>query len=447
MKKILIGLVAAIVIATVGFFGFEFYVQRRVAGEVEAAFDQIRATGGKASHGKVSFDLSSRTITVADITGETAAQPPASVKIASFTASGVSQPDAMRFSAANIEATDIELGVSMAAQPGLSVSYKVPRITIKDYSGPAGLQRPPVSSSLIDVYRFAIEQFAAITASSVTAPSLAGTIKFGAAMPGGGEVAYSGLAMQDIKDGKIASVKVDGFAFTVNTQQAGKADKLTGNLANVASYDIDLSAAAAMFDPQKANDDRYYRAYRQISAGPYTITSRQGLNMRIDSLTIDDVGLRPSRIQLPALMAMIPAAGTVPTPAQARDMIEKAAGIYEGIRIGNAEMRGLSMETPQAHSRSRRCGSAWKTARSANLHSKAWIRVLRRGPSRSDALRSNPSTSPNSCECRRCSPTRRKRPHLTRHCSCCHCSKVSSSRASSRLIRTATSRSTSIPSA
>jgi hypothetical protein len=55
MKKILIGLVAAIVIATVGFFGFEFYVQRRVAGEVEAAFDQIRATGSKASHGKVSL--------------------------------------------------------------------------------------------------------------------------------------------------------------------------------------------------------------------------------------------------------------------------------------------------------------------------------------------------------------------------------------------------------
>ena len=82
MKKILIGLVAAIVIATVGFFGFEFYVQRRVAGEVEAAFDQIRATGSKASHGKVSFDLSSRTITVADITGETAAQPPASIRIA-----------------------------------------------------------------------------------------------------------------------------------------------------------------------------------------------------------------------------------------------------------------------------------------------------------------------------------------------------------------------------
>jgi predicted negative regulator of RcsB-dependent stress response len=44
MIKILIGLVAAIVIAAGGFFGFQLYVQHRVAGEVEAAFDQIRAT-------------------------------------------------------------------------------------------------------------------------------------------------------------------------------------------------------------------------------------------------------------------------------------------------------------------------------------------------------------------------------------------------------------------
>jgi hypothetical protein len=170
-------------------------------------------------------------------------------------------------------------------------------------------------------------------------------MNFGAAMPGGGEFAYSGLTMQDIKDGKIATVKVDGFVFRVDTQQAGKADKLTGDLANVAAYDVDLNATAAMFDPQKADDDRYYRAYRQISAGPYTIKSGQGVNMRIDGLTIDDVGLQPSRLQLPALLAMMQPAGTVPTPA--RDLIEKAAGVYEGIRIGNAEMRGLSMETPQ----------------------------------------------------------------------------------------------------
>ena len=347
MVKILTGLAAAIVIALAGFFGFEFYIQHRVAGQVEAAFDQIRATGGKASHGKVSFDLFNRTVTVADIAAESAAQPQVSVRIAGFTASGVRQPDATRFSADSIEATDIEVGAGLAAQQGMRITYKAPRIVVKDYSGPAGVPRQPASSSVIDIYRFVLEQFADITASSVTAPSLAGTMNFGVAMPGGGDFAYSGLAMQGIKDGKVASMKVDGVVFTVDMQQAGKSQKLTGKLENIASYDFDASAVAAILDPQKANDDRYYRVYRQVSAGAYTITPAQGLSMRIDGMTIDDVGLRPSRLQLPALLAMLPPAGAVPTPAQVRDMTDKMATFYEGMHVANAEMRGLSMETPQ----------------------------------------------------------------------------------------------------
>jgi hypothetical protein len=347
MVKVLYGTLAGIVIGVVGFFGFQFYTQYRVASEIEAAFDQIRATGAKASHGKVSFDLKSRTVTVSDIVGESAAQPPMSLKIASLTASGVNQPDATRVSADSIEATGIEVGAAMAA-PSMGVTYKVPQITVKDYSGPANLQQPPASSSLLDVRLFALKQLANITAASITAPSVAATINIAGATPVGGDVTYSGIAVENIKDGKIATAKVDGFIFTINMQPAGKPEKLTGNLANLITRDIDINAMAAIFDPQKANDDQYYRAYRQISAGPYIITSAQGLNMRIDSLTMDDVGLRPSRLQLPALLAMMPPAGTAPpTPAQARELIEKVATLYQGIRIGNAEMHGLSVETPQ----------------------------------------------------------------------------------------------------
>jgi hypothetical protein len=346
MVKILMGLVAAIVIAAGGFFGFEFYVQHRVAGEVEAAFEQIRATGAKASHGKVSFDLSTRTLTVADIAAESAAQPPISLKITSLTASGVNQPDATRFSADSIELASIE--VATAAQAGLQATYKVPLITMKDYSGPTGAPRPPAGSSLIDLYRFAAGQFAGVTASSIKASSVSGTMKFGAATPGGGEFAYSGLAMEGIKDGKIASTKTDGFVFTANTQEAGKATKLTGNIGNFAAYDFDVTAVATMLDPQKAGDDQYYRVYRQISGGPYTVTSDQGVSMCIDGFTLDDVAVRPSRVRLPTLLAMMPSAGAAPpTPAQTREMIEEAANIYEGMRVKNAEMRALSIETPQ----------------------------------------------------------------------------------------------------
>jgi hypothetical protein len=346
MAKILIGVVAAIAVAVAGFFGFEFYMQHRVAGDVEAAFDQIRATGSKASHGKVSFDLWSRTVTIADIASESTAQPPLSVKIAGFTASGVSQPDATRFSADTIEASGVEVGATMADQAGWRATYKVPRITIKDYSGPGSPQRPPASSSAIDAYRFVLEQLASATASSVIIPSVAGTVNVGAKVTIT-DFVYSGLALNDIKNGKVASMKADRLVFSANTEQAGKAVKVTGELANAASYDFDAGAVAAALDPQKANDDQIYRIYRQMTTGPYTLTFGQDVSFIIGGITVDDIGVRPSRMRFPALMAAIPPPGIVPTPAQMRDMTEKLAGLYEGTRVGNAELRGLSIETPE----------------------------------------------------------------------------------------------------
>ena len=350
MIKILIGLVAAIVIAAGGFFGFQFYVQHRAIGEVEAAFERIRETGGKASHGKVSFDLASRTVTVANIATESAAQPAVSVKIASVTASGVSPPDAMRFSADTVEATGIEVEGSMAVQAGWRFTYKLPRIAIKDYSGPAAPQRPPVPSSAIDVYRFALENFAAVTASSITAPSLAVTASVpGAAGAQAVDYTYSNLALRDIRDGRIAAMTVDRVGFTAGIQQDGKTEKFSGEFESMAAYDFDSNAAIAMLDPARANDDKYVRAYRQITTGAYTAALPKGMRMRMDGMTIDDVGLSPSKLQLPKLLSMIasaPTPGATPPPAQTREMLDKLAGIYEGIRVGNAEIRGLAIETP-----------------------------------------------------------------------------------------------------
>jgi hypothetical protein len=346
MVKILVGLAAAVVIAVGGYFGFELYTQHRITSEVEAAFEQMRAGGGKASHGKVSFDLRSRTVKIADIAAESATRPPVRLKIAGVTAAGVGQPDAGRFSADSIETSDIEISANIAGPAGGSLSYKMPRVVMKDYSGPVGTQRPPAPASVIEMYRSALEQFAAVSATSISVPSIAGAINFGAALSG--EFVYSGMTIQDIKGGKIAAMQVERANFTFNTQQAGKADKMTGEIANLSSRDFDANAAAAILDPQKANDDRYYTLYGKTSAGPYTVTSALGLRMRIDQMTIDGVGARPSRLQLPTLLAMIQAAGAKsPTPAQTREMIDKMAALYESMRIGTAEMRGLSAETPQ----------------------------------------------------------------------------------------------------
>ena len=91
MKRILIGLIVVAVLAAGGWFGFNLYVQHRATAEVEAAFDGLRAGGGKASHGKVAFDLTSRTLTIEDIAVEPAGQPQAHIKIVSIKSHGRSR--------------------------------------------------------------------------------------------------------------------------------------------------------------------------------------------------------------------------------------------------------------------------------------------------------------------------------------------------------------------
>ena len=346
MKKILLGLLAVVIVAA-GLFGVDLYTQRRITGEVEAAFAQVRAQGGKASHGGVSFDVLKRTLTIANVTLETA---PFMVKAANVVAHGVSQPDASRFSAESIDVNDVEVTATTDGKQAFKITYKAPLVTLKDYSGPIGQFRRPASSSLLDLYRFGFEQLAAISAASVTVPSVTGTVQ--AKTPTGeataGEFSYAGLVLDRVKDGKIASTKADGVVFTADSQAGGKAVKVTGKLDGIVADDIDFAAMAAVVDPGKANDDKDYRVYRHISAGPYEISSTQGLNVRIEGMTVDDVALKPSRMQLPKLMEMIPPAGaTPPTPEQARAMMERVAAIYDGVRIGNTEMRRLTIETPQ----------------------------------------------------------------------------------------------------
>ena len=353
MKKILLGLIAVAVVAAGGYFGFDFYVQRRVTRDVEAAFEQVRAAGAKASHGKIAFDVKSRTLTISDVAAESATQPPVSIKISSLTASGLGQPEAARVSADRIEFNDVEVGLAGPTPAVGSFTYKAPRVTVKDYSSSGGLPQLPASSSTFELYRFAFTQLAHINASLVSVPTFTGPMTFSAVAHAGddasGEFAYSGLAIENMKDGKIASSKTDKVTFTVNQQAADKPIKMTGDLANIVATDIDVGAMAAMFDPTKANDDREYRIQGHVSAGPYVITATPGINLRIDDITVDNVRMNPSRMQLPALMAMIPPPGSPPpSAAQTRDLLEKIAGIYSGAGIGNAEMHGLLLETPEA---------------------------------------------------------------------------------------------------
>ncbi|KJC51988.1 hypothetical protein [Bradyrhizobium sp. LTSP857] len=352
MKRILIGLVAVIVLAAGGWFGFNLYVQHRATAEVEAAFEQLRAGGGKASHGKVAFDLTSRTLTVEDIAVEPAEQPQAHVKIAAIKGVGVRQVDERRFAADSIDISGFEIALDEVGPGKLKVSYKVPQLTMRDYAGPLRAPNPPASGSLIDMYRFVLEQYASVTASSVTAPTLA--VTFDAGKGGSGEIAYSGLAIQKLGQGKVDAMKVDRANFTMNLPQPGKADKLTGEISDIIINDFDSTGITAALDPQKANDDSYHRVYGQISSGSYVATSTLGMRMQVDGIAVTDIAVQPSKFRPAEILALLPAdRSALPTPAQSREMMEKVAGFYEGLRVGKIEIGTMSMTTPQGTPRLR----------------------------------------------------------------------------------------------
>jgi hypothetical protein len=348
MRRILIGLIALALLAGGGWLGFNLYVQHRATAEVEAAFDQIRSRGGKASHGGIAFDLMTRTLTIEDIAVESGQQLQASVKIAGIKAVGVRELDEMRVSADSIELSGAEFGFEVAEQANLKAIYKAPQITVRDYSGAIRIQGAPTSDSLIDMYRFALAQFTGVTASSLVVPTVAVTVNPGSSAPGSGDITYSGLAIENINRGKIDVTRVDRAAFTFNVQQPGRPDKLTFEFSNLNTNGFDATALVAALDPQKANDDSYHRVYRQISAGPYVMTSAQGLRAQVDRISIDDIALQPSRFRLAEILALLPKdQSAAPTPAQAREMLEKLAGLYEGLSVGKVEVGNLSVGTPQ----------------------------------------------------------------------------------------------------
>ncbi|MHC4055339.1 hypothetical protein [Bradyrhizobium sp. 25ACV] len=351
MKRILIGLIVAAVLGAGGWFGFNLYVQHRATAEVEAAFEQIRAGGGKASHGKIGFELGTRTLTIEDINVEPGQPQLANVKVAKVTAVGVRKPDEAHFSADSIEVSGVEVAFTSTERAKLKANYKIPQISARDFSGPTRADSTQLSGSIIDMYRFMLAQYATVSASSIVAPTVAVSVDAGTGNAGSGDYVYSGLSVQNVNRGKIETTKTDRITYAVDLAQPGKPSKMTGELSGLAAYDFDAAAVRAALDQQGSSDDSFHRIYRRISVNSYVVTTAPGVRVLIDGITFDDIAIRPSKFRPAEIIALVPADGSIPTPAQSRDMMEKVADFFEGFQIGKAEIGKQTVETPQGTGR------------------------------------------------------------------------------------------------
>ncbi|MGL9618034.1 hypothetical protein QRQ56_08545 [Bradyrhizobium sp. U531] len=351
MKRILIGLIALLALGAGAWFGFNIYIQHRATSEVEAAFEQIRLGGGKASHGRITFELATRTLTIEDIAVEPAQPQLANVKVAKVTAVGVRQPDEARFSADSIEASGVEVAFTSTERAKLKANYKIPQISARDFSGPIRADATPLSGSIIDMYRFMLAQYATVSASSIAVPTVAVNVDAGNGNPGSGDYVYSGLSVQNVDRGKIETAKTDRVTYSIDLAQPGKPAKMTGELSGLAAYDFDSTAIRAALDQNGSSDDGLHRIYRRISVNSYVVTTSPGVRVQVDGFTFDDIGIRPAKFRPAEIIALVPADGAIPTPAQSRDMIAKVADFFEGFQIGKAEIGKQTVETQQGTGR------------------------------------------------------------------------------------------------
>lgn len=351
MKRILIGLIALLALGVGGWFGFNLYAEHKMTREVEAAFEQIRSGGGKASHGKITFELATRTLTIEDIAVEPAQPQLANVKVAKVTAVGVRQPDEAHFSADNIEVSGAEVAFTSTERAKLKANYKIPQISARDFSGPIRADGTALSGSIIDMYRFILAQYATVSASSIAAPTISVNVDAGTGNAGSGDYVYSGLSVQNLNRGKIETAKTDRVSFALDLAQPGKPAKMTGELSGLAIYEFDATAVRAALDQPASSDDNFHRIYRRISANSYVVTMAPGARVQIDGFSFDDIAIRPSKFRPAEIIALVPADGSIPTPAQSRDMIAKVADFFEGFQIGKAEVGKQTVETPQGTGR------------------------------------------------------------------------------------------------
>jgi hypothetical protein len=350
MRRLIIGIVAGILVIGIGaYFGWDLWAQFRTKSQVERVFDSLRAAFPTASHGRIELSGRTRTVKISNVilqSGDRAT----TIKIDQLVATGTKGPVAGRVAAVRIELTNWELSTAVPIAAGPTISYKAPSIVIESFSGPPTFPQKVNTTSMIDVLRASLEYFAASTANAITIPKLVATVTprtsgEPSALSGTAEYTYNDLAMREIRSGHIGTVTAARTTFT-SEPTVPQLGSFAGAMAQFSLVDFDVNALLAMFDPSNSKNDNYLPLYKKTTGGPFELRFSQGPSIQVEAFTVDEIAIRPLKLSIFSFLAMadsVPKPGTPPTPAQTRAIMEQVANMYEGMRIGKFEMRGMKM--------------------------------------------------------------------------------------------------------
>jgi hypothetical protein len=349
MRKILAGFVVALLIGIPAvYFGVPWWAEQRALRELDATLEMLRRTGAQASHGPASYDLWKRTLKVSDLSIRSGDPAKAALKVGQLVATGIANVDATKFSADRIDITDAEVTGLQAGPTSPAQTYKVPKLTVENFTGPIGVEPRPAAIPGTEDVLTALTAYAAMSASQITipalsvavsAPALRGSAAAATADYDAADVMIRNLANGQFKSATIARVNIKG--------QLPDASTYTGAVEKIQVDDADANALIAVLDPAQSKDNTFRRVYRQATTGPYTVNLSTGV-MKADGLQIDDFAIRPSKLSDPAIFALSDnlrnQGGTTTSPADAAAFLDKVATFYEGIKLGKFEARGFSSD-------------------------------------------------------------------------------------------------------
>jgi len=382
MKRLLI---AVALLATLPAFFYSARIGAQVTAEsgVDALFEQLRASGIRASHGKVTFDAANRSLAIEDITIEPGSPSAGRIRIASLNAGGVVTLSAEHLAADSIDLARVDFTVTVCdGARSTRIVTEIPQIALKQVSAP--IPSPSPASSASRPLQLVRDRIAAVSAASVTTPGLAVSIRMNtpAATPADDptadqaqprcarpglhpdiaaspslrpidppaqdfRVAASDLALENIREGRIELAKIWHLSLTGRFPDArlGEASKQRGELSDLAIRDFAVTPLLALLATDSGDDRSLssiaaHLALSSLSATTEFVGSPTASTIRARSFILDNVAIQPSRLR-----RLITALNQNPSVEPEQDLADAVENVITGIAFDRLELAGAAFHS------------------------------------------------------------------------------------------------------
>ncbi|MFT0861608.1 hypothetical protein [Ancylobacter sp. G4_0304] len=343
-KSFLVGLIALLAAGVGGYFGFTLYVGYQARQQVDAFFLNLKAAGIEGSSGKVEFDAFDGRLDIDDLVFSVAGQ--GTLKIASFTAEGLSQTAPNRMSAKRIDFHGVSFAGPLPFSPGVEGRYDAPLIELTGVDGPT-----EVVASGPDPAQLVLALIEETTITKIAIPGATGSTRAGTgAYLVETDISHGAVTVETLDKGRIAALTLEPSSFRI---AGAGTDAGAGRIGRVTASGVDLAGGLILLDPKRRPAETGYRTlYGMITVDGYEVSTDNGLHQSWKTMELRDIALKPSAVPVENLLATAQRVqlqvgrGEPAATDDTAELLRGVADIYDAMRLGSATLTGLETTQP-----------------------------------------------------------------------------------------------------